>query len=139
MVILYNGSIIQDVYLSQDQTGYINGVNFYPIDQCLVIEDHSKNRYNSGKPKWSLVDFESLLPMVRVLEFGSLKYSPNQWKNGLNIDEICESMCRHLFSYMQGEQNDPESKLSHIGHIQCNAMFLNYMIRNMKTENIKNE
>jgi len=28
---------------------------------------------------------------------------------------------------MEGEDNDPESKLSHVGHILCNAMFLSYM------------
>ena len=28
---------------------------------------------------------------------------------------------------MEGENDDPESKLSHLGHILCNAMFLSYM------------
>ena len=26
-------------------------------------------RYNEGKPQWSLIDFDSLEPMVRVLEY----------------------------------------------------------------------
>lgn len=33
---------------------------------------------------------------------------------------------------MEGEDNDPESKLSHIGHIQCNALFLSWMMENRK-------
>tara|TARA_R110000851_G_scaffold315229_3_gene477576 strand:- start:6268 stop:6417 length:150 start_codon:yes stop_codon:yes gene_type:complete len=30
-------------------------------------------------------------------------------------------------SYLEGEDIDPESGVSHIGHIMCNAMFLSYM------------
>lgn len=84
-------------------------------------------RYNDGKLKWSLVDFDALEDMVKVLEFGAQKYSANNWKKGLNTDEIAESMMRHLFAYLQGEDIDPESGLPHTGHIMCNAMFLSYM------------
>ena len=114
-------------------------------------------RYNQGKPKWSLVHFKSLEPLVRVLEYGAHKYSiyedkvgtefkgseilqeqvqklnlkvkstgKENWKIGLNKDEILESLTRHLFALIDGEENDPESGLPHIGHIFCNAMFWQY-------------
>ena len=88
------------------------------------------DRFNEGKPRWSLVPQSSLLPMVRVLEFGATKYEPFNWTKGLSITEICESLKRHLDAFMEGEDNDPESKLSHIGHIQCNALFLSWMHEN---------
>jgi hypothetical protein len=100
------------------------------------------NRLNQGKPQWSLVDFPSLEGMVRVLEFGAKKYSRSNWKKGLPTTEICESMLRHTFAYLQGEDNDPESGISHIGHIQCNAMFLGHMQKNrpdMDTRDKKEE
>lgn len=84
-------------------------------------------RFNDGKLRWSLVDFDSLKPMVRVLEFGSQKYSDHNWKKGLKTTEICESMLRHITAYLNGEDMDPESNLPHIGHIMCNAKFLSYM------------
>ena len=87
-------------------------------------------RRNSGKPKWSLVPQTALLPMVEVLEFGAQKYSANNWKKGLSINEICESLKRHLDAFMEGEDCDPESGISHVGHIQCNALFLSYMLKN---------
>jgi hypothetical protein len=59
--------------------------------------------------------------------FGAEKYSSHNWKKGLKYSEISESLQRHLNAFMEGENNDPESKLSHIGHILCNAMFLSYM------------
>lgn len=85
------------------------------------------DRFNEGKVRWGLVDFQSLEPMVKVLEFGATKYDDHNWKKGLPTVEICESLIRHLTSYLAGEDIDPESGLSHIGHIQCNAMFLAYM------------
>jgi hypothetical protein len=84
------------------------------------------DRYNSGKPKWSLVHFDSLLPMVEVLEMGAKKYSPDNWMKGLDKKEILESTMRHLAALLDGEDLDKESGLSHMGHIQCNAMFYNY-------------
>jgi len=59
--------------------------------------------------------------------FGAEKYSANNWKKGLKYTEILESMQRHINSFLEREDNDQESKLSHIGHILCNAMFLSYM------------
>lgn len=84
-------------------------------------------RHNNGKSRWGLVDFDALLPMVEVLEFGAQKYADHNWKKGLPTIEICESMMRHLTAYMRGEDIDSESGKPHVGHILCNAMFLSYM------------
>ena len=86
------------------------------------------DRFNEGKPKWSLVPQSSLIPMVQVLEFGAKKYGAYNWVKGLSIRETCESLKRHLDAFMEGEDIDSDSGLSHIGHIQCNAMFLSYML-----------
>ena len=81
-------------------------------------------RLNSGKAEYSLLDLKSLEPCVRVLEFGARKYSRDNWKKGMPREKIIDSMMRHLAALIDGEENDPESGLSHIGHIQCNALFL---------------
>jgi hypothetical protein len=86
-------------------------------------------RYNTGKPKWSLVDFESLLPMIEVLEYGAEKYAPHNWKKGLPVSEIVDSLLRHTTSFMAGEDLDPESKKLHVGHMMCNLMFLVYTLQ----------
>lgn len=83
-------------------------------------------RYNEGKPQWSMVDFEALILLVRVLEFGAQKYDRDNWKKGLPNDKTLESLARHLFALMAGETHDKESGLPHIGHIMCNAMFYSH-------------
>jgi len=90
------------------------------------MEQEKSLRFNEGKPRWSLVHYESIVPMIRVLEFGADKYEAENWKKGLETKEILESMQRHLTSLMDGEEYDKESGISHMGHIQCNAMFYNY-------------
>lgn len=77
--------------------------------------------------------FESMEPMIRVLMFGAEKYEPFNWMKGLDKVEILESMQRHLAALLAGEEIDPESGLPHMGHIQCNAMFYNYMIKHFTT------
>ena len=83
-------------------------------------------RFNEGKPRWSLVPFLALVPMVRVLEYGSKKYSDHNWKRGLFKHEVLECLLRHVFALLEGEDNDKESGQPHIGHILCNAMFYAY-------------
>jgi len=119
-------------------TTYDNGT--FHKDHCvLLVSMHEEKptakgalRYNDGKLQWSLVHFKSLEPMVRVLEYGSKKYTVGEvsgadnWKKGLDKKEILESMMRHLTAIMDGEKTDSESGISHIGHIQCNCMFYDY-------------
>jgi hypothetical protein len=82
------------------------------------------NRYNEGKPKLSLIDLNCLIPCANVLDYGVTKYSRDNWKKGLILTQVIDSMLRHIAAIQRGEAIDPESNLPHIGHIQCNAMFL---------------
>jgi len=88
------------------------------------------DRFNEGKLQWNLVDWESLKEFVKVLMFGSKKYAPDNWKKGLNREEILESMQRHLVALFNKEETDPESGLHHMGHIICNAVFYLFHFRN---------
>jgi hypothetical protein len=83
-------------------------------------------RFNEGKLRWGLVHYKSLEPLVRVLMAGAEKYDDNNWMKGLNKREILECLQRHLAALMDGEINDKETGLPHIGHVMANAMFYSY-------------
>jgi len=93
-------------------------------------------RYNDGKPEWTLVDFDSLEPMVKVLEYWMKKYTVwdvtwrDNWKKPMDRKKILDSLMRHLVRLMADEETDSESNLPHIGHILCNAMFYSYHSKN---------
>ena len=103
-------------------------------DMDIINKDENEGpqglRYNEGKTKWGLVDFKTLEEMVKVLEVGAKKYSAWNWKGGMSHTEVSESLMRHLFAYLEGEDFDEETKCHHIGHVMCNAMFLMYNINN---------
>ncbi len=102
-------------------------------DDFPAMEDYNEGkqalRFNKGKAHWSLVDFKSLEPMVEVLEFGAEKYEKWNWCKGMPVSEVSESLLRHMFAFLSGEDKDPESGIDHLGHIMCNAMFLSYVMR----------
>jgi len=91
-----------------------------------MSEETKSLRHNSGKPKWSMVHFKSIEELPRVLEFGSIKYDRGNWMLGLDLNEIKDSMQRHLAELIDGNELDEESGLHHIGHIMCNCMFYMY-------------
>jgi hypothetical protein len=89
-------------------------------------------KHDQGKPDWTLVPFEALEDMVRVLEFGAKKYARNNWaeNGGFSYRRVISAALRHLFAFLRGEDTDPESGISHIAHAQCNLLFLAHYIRN---------
>lgn len=94
--------------------------------------ENKGSRFNTGKTQWGLVDFAALEGMVKVLEFGAQKYGIGNWQKGLTTVSIIESLLRHIFAYLKGEDIDSETGLKHVDHALCNAMFLVYMEKNKK-------
>jgi len=87
-------------------------------------------RYNDSKSQLSLLDLDSFSDVADVLQFGANKYSRDNWRKGLPVTSILDSLLRHVAALQRGEFLDPESGLPHTGHIGCNVMFLNYVMRN---------
>lgn len=81
-------------------------------------------RDNDDKPRYSLIDFAGMGDLINVLEYGADKYGRDNWKKGLTVTSILDSMLRHITAYLGGEDTDSESGLPHVGHIYANAMFL---------------
>lgn len=97
-----------------------------PIKLPVIVDIPVKA--DTGKTDWSLMPFEVIEDINKVLEFGAQKYSANNWKagTGFKYTRILNSLLRHIFAYIRGEDNDPESGLSHLAHAGCNIVFLLY-------------
>ena len=85
-------------------------------------------KQDAGKPRWSLLDFSFLEECVKVLTFGAIKYpSPDNWKKvNDGITRYKDAGLRHFTAFLQGEENDKETGLSHLCHLFCCIMFLWY-------------
>jgi hypothetical protein len=58
-----------------------------------------------------------------VLTFGAVKYAAHNWRKGIARTRVIGAALRHLFAYLAGEDNDPETGLSHLLHASCCLMF----------------
>ena len=75
---------------------------------------------------------------VEDMNLITIKTGKENWKNPMNLIKILESLQRHVAAIMDGEEFDPESGLSHMGHVMANAMMYNYhyRIKNEKGHNL---
>jgi len=53
----------------------------------------------------------------------------HNWRKGIEITRLIGAALRHLFAFLRGEDNDPESGLSHIAHCSCCLMFISEIHR----------
>jgi hypothetical protein len=88
-------------------------------------------KFDGGKTDWSLMPFEAVEEINKVLEFGAKKYAAHNWTqgDGFRYTRVLNSLFRHLFAWSRGEDLDPESGLSHLAHAGCNILFLIYYNR----------
>lgn len=96
------------------------------------VEDFIKQ--DTDKPMVSLIEPKFILGIAEVLTFGAKKYEIDGWKKAKLSDmrRYKDALLRHTLAYIDGETIDPESGLSHLYHISCNTMFLDYFDRKGK-------
>lgn len=82
-------------------------------------------KHDDNKNDYSLLPFDALEQVSKVLTFGAKKYKRDNWKTVPNSrTRYFSASCRHLFSWFRGEVNDPETGFNHLAHAICCLMFL---------------
>lgn len=91
-------------------------------------------RFKDGNPKDAIgrarVNLHLIPPSAnileaRVLELGAKKYGAYNWRAAeVSGSVYISAMLRHLYRYMDGEDNDPESGQSHLAHIRANTAIM---------------
>lgn len=96
-----------------------------------------ETRYQEAKADYGKLQMMLMLPainrsVVRVREYGILKYKDKEnWKK-VSIERWENALVRHLMEYIKDRHSvDAESGLKHIDHIACN---LAYILENMEGE-----
>jgi hypothetical protein len=82
-------------------------------------------KFDGDKPLMSLLPPHAMIAVGRVLTFGAKKYERDNWKRVPDGHQrYMDAMMRHLFAYMSGEMDDPETGESHMAHLMCCAAFI---------------
>jgi hypothetical protein len=88
-------------------------------------------RYSKDKPKLSYISTApaALEGLARVFAFGAeIKgYGKHNWKKGLRITEVVDSLDRHKLALLNGQDTDDESGIPHVDHLLWNALVLSEM------------
>ena len=85
----------------------------------------SGTKHDTGKVDISLVPLVATEAEARALMFGEKKYGRYNYTQGFETSRLVAACLRHVLAYQDGEDTDPESGLSHIGHAKaCLSMLL---------------
>lgn len=94
--------------------------------QIIMNKEHKDvgKKYDGGKPRMDLLSSIALEEIAKVMTFGAKKYGDNNWRGGIAWSRVLGALFRHGFSFLGGEDKDPETGLSHLAHVGCCVMFL---------------
>ena len=80
-------------------------------------------KYDNDKLDYTLLPFDALEKVTKVLEFGAKKYARDNWKT-VEKSRYMKACLRHIFAYIRGEEKDSESGESHLSHAACCLLFM---------------
>jgi len=81
-------------------------------------------KFDGGKPRMDLLPPELMEGVADVLTFGAQKYGERNWELGMNWGRPYAALMRHMIAWWGGEDNDPETGMSHLAHAGCCIAFL---------------
>lgn len=97
-----------------------------------------KTQAGRAKPAlFSVIPNAALLHLGEVMKLGATKYGPFNWRETPVPAEVyIDAAGRHLLSWFDGEDIDPESGMSHLGHVMaCCAILIDAQENGMLDDN----
>tara|TARA_X000001036_G_scaffold180204_1_gene170577 strand:+ start:3934 stop:4386 length:453 start_codon:yes stop_codon:yes gene_type:complete len=82
------------------------------------------------KTRFDLLPWSSVTDIADVLSSGAAKYGASNWCRGTEWSRYFSALCRHIFAWWLGEDNDKETGRSHLAHAGCCLLFLMEYQRN---------
>lgn len=93
--------------------------------------DHTnpKDRIGASKPPLDLIPPAAEITEAVVMGLGAMKYGPFNWRSAsVRATIYLAAARRHLAQWLDGEDDDPESGVSHLAHARaCLGILLDAM------------
>ncbi|MFN3582795.1 dATP/dGTP diphosphohydrolase domain-containing protein [Phenylobacterium sp.] len=81
-------------------------------------DTNPKTRYGMAKPPIGLVPGTALVQIAESFRLGAQKYGPANWRvDPVSSSTYVNAAMRHLLQWVDGEDTDPESGVSHLAHV----------------------
>ena len=89
-----------------------------------AIDDDQSAKADKGKLELSLVNPQLVKAVAEVRMYGTEKYGDSENWRKVEPKRYIDALYRHLLAYIEGNEVDEESGLSHLSHMACNISFL---------------
>lgn len=89
-------------------------------------DNNPKTGYGLLKPQIDKVPTTLIIEVAAAMKLGAAKYGPYNWREKkVSTSVYYAAFMRHAMAYWEGEDLDPESGASHLGHAgACLAILL---------------
>ena len=94
----------------------------------LKEETETAYKETEGKLHYEL-DFEFIKQMAERMASNKGKYEPYNWQKLDNIEDLKQSLFRHVLEVMNGNYKDDNRAKGHLEAVAINAMFINYQLK----------
>ena len=82
------------------------------------------DKFDGGKPPLGLISRRALEEEAKVMAYGVSKYGLHNWRKGMDFTRLADAALRHVYAFVDGEDVDEETGLSHLAHARCCLAFL---------------
>ena len=83
-------------------------------------EENPKDRVGAGKPPLHLIPPAAEILEAVVMGLGAKKYGPFNWRSSkVRATVYIAAAKRHLAQWLDGQNDDPESGVSHLAHARA--------------------
>lgn len=108
-----------NVLFANDETiGILN------LSALETTDTDQSAKADKGKLELSLVNPQLVKAVAEVRMYGTEKYGDSENWRKVEPKRYVDALYRHLLAYIEGNEVDEESGLSHLAHMACNLSFL---------------
>lgn len=100
------------------------GIFVEAVQKEPSVSEGGSLRYNKGKPEFSHLSPEFIKDMMGLMTKSADKYGYLNWTKAQDLRTASDSLMRHFLSFLEGQDLDEESQMSHLTHIAVNAMIM---------------
>ena len=107
---------------------YEVSINFFSLHNSFKLKEETAYKETEGKLHYEL-DFDFITQMAERMASNKGKYEPYNWQKLDNIDDLKQSLFRHVLEVMNGNYKDDNREFGHLEAVAINAMFINYQLK----------
>ena len=102
------------------------------MNEALILLSHLLvwKYYEETKGKlFYELDFDFITKIAERMASNKGKYEPYNWQKLDNIEDLKQSLFRHVLEVMKDNYKDDNRELGHLEAVAINAMFINYQLK----------